>query len=235
MKPSFVITGCALVVALLSPAAAAWSSANRYGGSTEHSYGQTSHTNAYGGSTSHAYGEGTEHTNMYGGSTAHAWGGGTEHTNVYGGSTYGAAGAGVAHTTAYGATAYRPPVPAGGAYYPYHPPVAVPYYASSGCYGCAAAAGAVVGMAAGAAVASANTTAAYNAGAAAASANTAAAYNAGVAAGASATAYAMGVSYAALPGGCTTANVQSQAYYICGNTWFQPSYGANGVFYRVVP
>ena len=84
MNPSFIVA-CAVVAMLLSPAAAAWSSANRYGGSTEHSYGQTSHTNAYGGSTSHAYGEGTEHTNMYGGSTAHACGGGTEHTNVYGG------------------------------------------------------------------------------------------------------------------------------------------------------
>ena len=86
------------------------------------------------------------------GSTAHAAGGGTEHTNVYGGSTYGAAGAGVAHTYPSGATAYRPPVPAAVPVYPYHPPVAVSYY-SSGCYGCAAAAGAVVGMAAGAAVA----------------------------------------------------------------------------------
>ena len=41
----------------------------------------------------------------------------------------------------------------------YHPPVAVPYY-SSGCYGCAAAAGAIVGAAVGAAAASANTAAA---------------------------------------------------------------------------
>ena len=24
-------------------------------------------------------------------------------------------------------------------------------------------------------------------------------------------------------------------YYLCGNTWFKPSYGANGVYYRVVP
>ena len=35
--------------------------------------------------------------------------------------------------------------------------------------------------------------------------------------------------------GCAPGNVQGQPYYICGNTWFQPSYGANGVFYRVVP
>ena len=52
---------------------------------------------------------------------------------------------------------------------------------------------------------------------------------------AAATMYAMGVSYAALPAGCITPNVQGQTYYLCGNTWFQPSYGANGVFYRVVP
>jgi hypothetical protein len=24
-------------------------------------------------------------------------------------------------------------------------------------------------------------------------------------------------------------------YYLSVNTWFQPSYGANGVYYRVVP
>jgi len=35
-----------------------------------------------------------------------------------------------------------------------------------------------------------------------------------------------------LPAGCVT---PTQGYYLCGNTWFQPSYGANGVFYRVVP
>ena len=146
----------------------------------------------YGGSSAHEAGQGTEHTNAYGGSTAHAYGGGTEHTNVYGGKTAGAYGAGAVHTTAYGATAYHPPAYRHLSTYPaYHPPVAVPYYAS-GCYGCAAAAGAVVGAAAGAAAASANTQAAtssaYAAGVATGSANTAAAtsaaYNAGVATGA---------------------------------------------------
>jgi hypothetical protein len=29
--------------------------------------------------------------------------------------------------------------------------------------------------------------------------------------------------------------MNGQTYYLCGNTWFQPSYGANGVSYRVVP
>ena len=93
-------------------------------------------------------------------------------------------------------------------------------------------------MMAGAAVASANTAAvasnAYNARVATGSANprtaTAAAYNAGVA---SAT-FAMGGIYAVLPARCAMPNVQGQSYCLCGNTWFQPSYGANGVYYRVV-
>jgi hypothetical protein len=210
----------------------AWSSSNRYGGSTTHTYGSTSHTNAYGGSSSHAYGEGTSHTNMYGGSTSHGWYGGTSHTNVYGGTTSGAYGAGVSHTYPSGATAYHPP--AYGTYpvahpaypvYPYHPPVAVPYYSASGCYGCAAAAGAVVGMATGVAIATASTAAA-----------TTTAYNAGVVAGSvAATTYVMGTNYAVLPSGCASPNVGGTTYFLCGNTWFQPFHGANGVYYLVVP
>jgi hypothetical protein len=71
--------------------------------------------------------------NRAGGNTSHSYGS-TSHENRWGGSTYGAYGGGAYRTDPSGATAY-------------HPPVAVPYY-SSGCYGCAAAAGAVVGMAA---------------------------------------------------------------------------------------
>lgn len=210
MKSAIIGLTVALGVALPSGPAAAWASANRFGGSTEHVPGATEHTNAYGGSSAHAYGEGSEHTNMYGGSSAHAWDGGTTHTNVYGGTTTGAYGAGAVHTTPYGATAYRPPgYPAAPVYAPYHPPVAVPYY-SSGCYNCAgaAAAGAVVGVAAGAAIASANTAAA---------------------------AYASGVNYAALPVGATPITRYGTTYYLVGNTWFLPAYGANGVYYRVVP
>jgi hypothetical protein len=84
--------------------------------------------------------------------------------------------------------------------------------------------GAAVGMAAGAAVASAHT-----------SAVTSSAYSAGYAAGSSATMYAMGAIYGTVPAGCTLPNVQGQTYYLCGNTWFSPFYGANGVSYRVVP
>jgi hypothetical protein len=45
----------------------------------------------------------------------------------------------------------------------------------------------------------------------------------------------MGVNYAALPSGCTSPNVGGATYFLCSNTWFLPSYGANGVYYRVVP
>jgi hypothetical protein len=91
----------------------------------------------------------------------------------------------------------------------------------------------VVGVAAGAAIASANTavatSTAYNAGVAAGSAN---AYNTAAVA---ASTFSPGAVYAALPAGCISPKVQGGTYYLCGNTWFQPSYGANGVYYRVVP
>ena len=66
-------------------------------------------------------------------------------------------------------------------------------------------------------------------GAAAASAS---AYNAGVAAG---SAYGMGAIYPTLPAGCIYSPFGGVSYYNCGNVWFSPSYGANGVYYRVVP
>ena len=202
------ITGF-LISTLWCGPAAAWASANRYGGSTEHVAGVgTEHTSAYGTSTAHAYGGGTEHTNVYGGTTAGKYGEGAYHTGPYGATAY--------HPPTYGGAYYHPPAP----YYPYHPPVAVPYY-SSGCTGCAAAAGAVVGVAAGAAIASANTAAAtssaYSAGVAAGSANTEkteSAYNAGVAAGAASATYAMGANYAALPPGAMAINRGGTTYYL---------------------
>jgi hypothetical protein len=45
----------------------------------------------------------------------------------------------------------------------------------------------------------------------------------------------MGMSYSNVPTGCVTPTVQGATYYLCGNTWFKPSFGANGVFYTVVP
>jgi hypothetical protein len=44
-----------------------------------------------------------------------------------------------------------------------------------------------------------------------------------------------GAIYATLPTGSVAATVHGQTYYASGNTWFLPAYGANGVYYRVVP
>ncbi len=233
MKPIVIAAGALLMGTLWNNPAGAWASANRYGGSTTHSYGETSHTNAYGGSTSHSYGEGTEHSNMYGGSSEHAYGGGTEHTNAYGGSTSGAYGQGATHTNMYGgstsgaygegathtyasgATVYHPPAYGTGGYagYPaYHPPVAVPYYAAQGCYGCAAAAGAIVGATAGVAAGVAV---------------------AGAAAPPPAYYAPAPVAYAALPAGCAYRPFPHE--YDCGGMWLAAAYGANGVYYYPVP
>lgn len=182
----------ASLAALTPQPAEAWFSANRWGGSTAHSWGATTHDNRWGGSTTHVYGEGTSHTGAYGNTYYHPPGG------YYGG--------------------YHP-------YYPaYHPPVVVNSY-SPGCYGCGAAVGAVAGMAVGAAAASA-----------ASSSAAASSYSAGYAAGAAtATAYAMGSSVTALPPGSVSVTRGSTTYYIHGNTWFLPTFGAGGVYYRVVP
>ena len=59
----FIVSLVSLAITLLPwEIASAYGHANRYGGSTSHSYGSTSHTNAYGGSSSHTYGEGTTHS-----------------------------------------------------------------------------------------------------------------------------------------------------------------------------
>jgi hypothetical protein len=138
---------------------------------------------------------------------------------MYGGTTSARYGAGAVHTTPYGTTAYasayRPPT----AYYGYHPPTTVGYY-QAGCYHCGYGAAAAAGVAAGAAIGAAVGTSGSSA------ATVAAAY---------AIQYQMGAVYAALPDGCGMAEMNGATYYVCGNTWFSPAYGANGVYYRVVP
>jgi hypothetical protein len=47
--------------------------------------------------------------------------------------------------------------------------------------------------------------------------------------------YTTGVNCAALPSGSMTINKNGTTYYLNGNTWFQPAYGANGIYYEVVP
>jgi hypothetical protein len=200
-----------LPILLLFPgSASAWFHGNRWGGSTSHTYGSTTHDSAWGTSTSHTYGEGTSHTNIYGGSATHYYGGGWSKTGAYGGTAYGDA--------RYGGAYYHPAY----ATYPgYHPPATVNYY-GSGCYNCGGwgtAAAAATGAVLGASIASAS------------SAN---AYSAGYAAGATA-AYTMGAIYPTLPTGAIVSTVGGATYYVYNRTWFQPSYGANGVYYRVVP
>src|SRR5215470_10869466 len=196
-----------LILALACGPAGVWSHAGAFG-TASGGDGSWSAQGAYGGSASGGEGHWTA-TNASG-TTAY-------HTTGYGTTAYG--------TTTYGGYHYY-----GGSYATYHPPTTVNYYGSS-CYNCggwstagAAAAGAAVGMVAGAAVASANTSAA-----------TSNAYSAGYAAGSVNTAYAMGAIYATLPASCSTATAGDTTYYLCGSTWFRPSYGANGVYYRVVP
>jgi hypothetical protein len=154
----------------------------------------------------------------YRGGSASGGGGSWSGSSPYGTSAYHTA----SSTTVYHNTYY-------GGYYPaYHPPTTVNYY-GSGCYNCggwstagAAAAGAAVGLAAGTAI-----------GAASANAASTNAYAAGYAAGSAAT-YPIGAIYATLPSGCANPQVNGSFYYLCGNTWFKPCYGANGVYYRVV-
>jgi hypothetical protein len=59
----------------------------------------------------------------------------------------------------------------------------------------------------------------------------------GLAAGAAAvaaTAYAVGSLVASVPTGCPYQAVGGANYYVCGGTWYQPYYGGNGLYYRVV-
>jgi hypothetical protein len=210
MKQIFLGVLPLFMIVLLPGQAWAWFHANRYGGGTEHTYGSTTHESAWGTSTSHTYGEGTTHTNVYGGSATHYYGGGWSKTGAYGGTAYGDA-----H---YGGAYYHP---AYAAYPAYHPPATVGYY-GAGCYNCGGwgtVAAAVTGAAVGAAAARSASSNAYSAG-----------YAAGVTAG-----YTMGAIYPTLPAGAVVNTMGGATYYVYQGTWFSPVYGANGVYYRVVP
>ncbi len=169
--------------------------------------------NAWGGRTAGGFGGFTHATTRSGGSTTHSWYGGTSHTNRYGGTTTGAYGYGAVHTTAGGFTTYHPPAYGYGGYAPYYRPVAVPYY-HPGCYyscGGAVAAGAVAGLAVGAVA------------------------GAAVARATAIPAYPLGAHFSALPTGAVYVDRGGVTYYQVGNTWFTPAFGANGVYYNVVP
>ncbi|MCW3476637.1 hypothetical protein [Limobrevibacterium gyesilva] len=150
---------------------------------------------------------------------------GVAHGSNYGGYAHGTAVGpeGAAHVSDYGGAWHGTTAPSG-AYY--HQPVVVNHYGATGCYNCG---GGGWGVPAGAAVAAGAAGVAVGAMAGAASANAAAA-NAAVAA-----AYPMGATYAALPAGCGYSPYGGKPYYFCGRAWMTPAYGANGVYYLVVP
>jgi hypothetical protein len=215
-----------------------WSASGRYGGSASGSGGSWSGTGRYGGTASGGDGSWSAHS-AAGGSASGGDGTWSSHS-AYGTSTYhtsGYYGGATTHTNSYGATTatYHTTNYYGGSYAYYHPPTTVNVYGST-CTNCggwstggAAAAGMAVGMVAGAAVASSQ-----------ANASSANAYNAGYVAGSSNTAavptgnYPVGAIYATLPAGCMQPSGLGSTYYLCSNNWFKPSYGANGVYYRVV-
>ncbi|HEX3349774.1 MAG TPA: hypothetical protein VHS58_16915, partial [Acetobacteraceae bacterium] len=177
---------------------------------------QRAHAWAHAGAWGHASGGGGSWSaSGWRGGSASGGGGSWHATGPYGGTAYG------------GYHGYY-----GGYYGGYHPPIVVNHY-STGCYNCggwgaggavaAGLVGATVGAAAGAAVASAATSNAYAAGVATGAATA----NAG---------YIMGDIYPTLPAGCSYSRIGGVSYYGCNDgAWFTPSYGANGVFYRVVP
>jgi hypothetical protein len=96
----------------------------------------------------------------------------------------------------------------------YHSPTVVNHY--GGCWNCGAGGWGYAGAAAAGAVA----------GAAVGAVATGAAL--------SASAWPVGSTYGYLPSGCAYDYVGS-AYYRCPAGWLRPAYGANGVYYTVVP
>jgi hypothetical protein len=196
-----------------------WSAQGWRGGSASGSGGSWSGT-GWRGSTASGSG-GSWNAQGYRGGSASGGGGSWNATGAYGGTASGSGGYWHA-TNSYGTTVYGSRYGHYyGGYYPtyYHPPTVVNTYYGSGCSDCggwSTAGAAAVGLAAGTAIG-------------AASAN---AYAAGVAAG---SAYAMGAIYPTLPAGCAYMAVGGGTYYSCGGTWLKPMYGANGLYYRVVP
>lgn len=139
------------------------------------------------------------------GGTASGGGGSWQATGAYGTSAYGHA--------YYGGTYY------GGTYSTYHPPTVVNSYYGSGCYDCGGwntAGAAAVGGFLGARLAQAR------------------AQEAAQTAPPQPT-YVMGGIYPTLPAGCTQSSQGGGSYYDCNGTWFSAAFGANGVYYRVVP
>ena len=148
----------------------------------------------------------------WGGVSAGRAGEGWAHAG-WGGVTEGRTGEGWAHEGRYGAT------------YGYHGDVTTVHntyvtgaYPAASCWNCGAAAAAVGGLAIGA-----------MAGAAAASASQPSTTVVVQQQGPS-----VGTIVSGLPDGCQLMTVNGKTYYQCGSTWYKPTFGADGVDYKVV-
>jgi hypothetical protein len=152
------------------------------------------------------------HANAYGGSTEHSYGS-TSHQNAYGGSSSHTYGEGTTHTNVYGGTTsgrYGSGATHTNTYgaTSYHPAGYYGYPPPPPHYdtGCYNCYHSCVGCIAGAAVVGA------------------------------AAAYSIGEMTTSVPtSGCANQIVSGVTYYVCGSTWFKPAYGANGLYYTVVP
>ncbi|MGO4394866.1 hypothetical protein AB4Z46_26260 [Variovorax sp. M-6] len=109
-----------------------------------------------------------------------------------------------------------------GGYHPYHP-----YYRPAGCYGCGAAAGAVAGMAVGAAMADA-----YRPPTVVVQQPAVVVPQPVYPVQAN---MPLGTQLATLPGGARSMVVNGVNYYQFGPTWYKPYFGSSGVYYEVVP
>ncbi len=247
-----------LIAALMCNEAAAWSHAGGFGrsfggggswgrsgefGSASGGDGSWSGETNRGGSASG--GDGSWSGSSYRGGSASGSDGSWQGTGAEGGTASGRDGAWEAqgengataagyHADGYGTTAYRAPAYGGAAYQSvpygtayYHPPTGV--VASSGCYYCggvnpvaAAATGVAIGEGVGAVAAEDADDNEFGAG-----------FNAGMVASGPPT-MPLGQTYASLPPGCSLQTFSQSTYYLCGNSWLQPAYGANGVYYTVV-
>ncbi|MDM0033683.1 hypothetical protein QTI33_16235 [Variovorax sp. J22P271] len=127
-----------------------------------------------------------------------------------------------AHAWIAAAGGWRGGAVAVGGYHPYHP-----YYRPAGCYGCGAAAGAVAGMAVGAAIVDANRPAAVIVPPPAMVVPPPAYVVQGN--------MPLGTQVAALPAGARSMVVNGANYYQFGATWYKPYFGSSGVYYEVVP
>jgi hypothetical protein len=206
----FVSVVSLTVAAVTGGPVAAWSHAGRWG-TASGGGGSWSASGYRGGSASG--GGGSWSASGFRGGSASGGGGSWSGTGYRGGTASGSGGSWHA-TTPYGTTAYGDTDHYyGGTYSTYHPPTVVDNYYSTGCYDCGGwntAGAAAVGLAAGAALGAARTSAAAT------------------------PTYPIGAVYTTLPGGCVESAVGGATYYQCGATWFKASFGANGVYYRVV-